>query len=108
MKELFSTIYYFRLKLYRISKHTCYVFFLFFENRALYVKMWEGGWTDYIVAFPLPHCLDERATMLRHTYVARLVIFNILSTNVGFPTLTLFGDFDERNTIKSAQLTVSL
>jgi hypothetical protein len=49
----------------------------FFSNRAVYVKMWEKK--EYIVTFSLPHLLGEGATTLRHTYVACLVIFNVLT-----------------------------
>jgi hypothetical protein len=44
----------------------------FFENRAVYDKMWKKA--KSIVAFALQQWLHERATMLHYTYISCLVI----------------------------------
>jgi len=81
----------------------CSINFFFFENRAVYEIIWKNiaepdrpqltiwrkriaCWipkatntpSEYVIliAFPLPQWLHERASMLRYTYIACLVLTN--------------------------------
>jgi len=78
MKEMFSVIYYFRQK--------DHVFF--FENRALYEKKGKKKKKkekNTFLRFHFHIGKGESGTMLRHTYIAYLVIFNTLTHKCFFP-----------------------
>jgi hypothetical protein len=100
----------FQTKSCRENQKTHFVFsnfFFSFENRAVYEIMWKNNvgpdrpqmtiwrmriacWilkatnthSQYVIliSFPLQQWLHERATMLRHTYIACIVISNLSKT----------------------------
>jgi len=77
------------------QKAFCVQYFFFFENRAVYEKMWKKycragqatndhvacghckytQWRVILIAFPQQRWLHEHALVLRYTYIASRVIF---------------------------------
>jgi len=49
---------------------------LFFLNRAVYEIMWKNTQSEYVIliSVPLQQRLHERASMLRYSYIACLVV----------------------------------